>query len=149
MNNTITLEKINDKQLRMIDGATTTTFDLKLVFDNRTHRNWIELPANSIKRKYIPDTTFANATTVVLEAKKAKSEGTSTPKTGKKSEIDILRDNLDETDRNTLDELIAKATLNIKKQALQAYVQQIKDIQCAIEGLGLNLNNDDIRGILQ
>lgn len=148
MSNTITIEKISDTQLRMIDGSTTSTFNIKLVFDNRTHRNWIELPTNSIKRKYIPDTSFAAATTITLEAKN-KSGETSTSKKEKKTELDILKENLDDDDRKTLDELIAKATLNIKKQALQAYIQQIKDLQCAIEGLGLNLNNDDIRGILQ
>lgn len=148
MSNNITIEKISDTQLRMIDGGTTTTFNIKLVFDNRTHRNWIELPANSIKRKYIPDTSFSNATVITLEPK-TKAGETSTPKASKKSELDILRENLDDVDRKTLDELIAKATLNIKKQALQAYVQQIKDIQAAISNLGLNLANEDVEGILQ
>ena len=64
MNNTITIEKVNDTQLRMSDNGITTTFAIKLVYDNRTHRNWIELPSNSIKRKYIPDNAFADATTI-------------------------------------------------------------------------------------
>lgn len=144
MNNTITIEKVNDTQLRMSDNGITTTFTIKLVYDNRTHRNWIELPSNSIKRKYIPDNAFADATTITLE-KKQSATNQDTRKTGKKSEIDVLRENLDETDQSTLDELIKKATINIKRKALADYVQQINDLKQAIAGLGLaNIDLGDL-----
>lgn len=144
MNNTITIEKINDTQLRMSDNGITTTFAIKLVYDNRTRRNWIELPSNSIKRRYLPENAFADATTITLEKKQA-ATNQDTRKTGKKSEIDVLRENLDETDQNTLDELIKKATINIKRKALADYVQQINDLKQAIAGLGLaNIDLEDL-----
>ena len=144
MNNTITIEKINDTQLRMSDNGITTTFAIKLVYDNRTRRNWIELPSNSIKRKYLPENAFADATTITLEKKQA-ATNQDTRRTGKKSEIDVLRENLDETDQNTLDDLIKKATINIKRKALADYVQQINDLKQAIAGLGLaNIDLGDL-----
>lgn len=143
--NTITIEKINDTQLRMSDNGVITTFTIKLVYDNRTHRNWIELPANSIKRKYIPENAFADSTTITVE-KKQSATNQDARKTGKKSELDLLRENLDETDQKTLDELINKASIAIKRKALMEYVQQIKDIKAAIDGLGLA--NIDLGGIL-
>ena len=142
-NQTITIEKINDTQLRMSDNGVTTTFSIKLVYDNRTHRNWIELPTNSIRKKYIPDTAFADANVITVEKKQA--ENASGQSKVKKSELDTLRDNLDETDQKTLDDLIAKATINIKRKALLEYANQIKTLKSAIDALGLaNIDLGDL-----
>ena len=144
MNNTITIEKVNDTQLRMSDNGITTTFAIKLVYDNRTHRNWIELPSNSIKKKYITENAFADSTTITVE-KKQSANTQDTRKTGKKSEIDVLRENLDDADQKTLDDLINKASINIKRKALADYVQQINDLKQAIAGLGLaNIDLGDL-----
>lgn len=143
-NQSITIEKINDTQLRMSDNGVTTTFAIKLVYDNRTHRNWIELPTNSIRKKYIPDTAFADTTTITVEKKQAEQNSAQQSRT-KKSEIDMLRDNLDENDQKTLDDLIAKATVNIKRKALLDYVEQIKTLKAAIDSLGLaNIDLGDV-----
>lgn len=142
-NQTITIEKINDTQLRMSDNGVTTTFSIKLVYDNRTHRNWIELPTNSIRKKYIPDTAFADANVITVEKKQA--DNTSNQSKVKKSELDTLRDNLDENDQKTLDDLIAKATINIKRKALLEYANQIKTLKSAIDALGLaNIDLGDL-----
>lgn len=142
-NQTITIEKINDTQLRMSDNGVTTTFSIKLVYDNRTHRNWIELPTNSIRKKYIPDTAFADANVITVEKKQA--ENASGQSKVKKSELDTLRDNLDENDQKTLDDLIAKATINIKRKALLEYASQIKTLKSAIDALGLaNIDLGDL-----
>ena len=146
MNKTITIEKINDTQLRMQDNGVVTTFAIKLAYDNRTHRNWIELPTNSIKRRYLPENAFADATTITVEEKQ-KATADASKKTGKKSELDILRENLDENDQKALQELIDKATISIKRKALMEYVQQIKDLKAAIDGLGLA--NIDLEGVLK
>lgn len=142
-NQTITIEKINDTQLRMSDNGVTTTFSIKLVYDNRTHRNWIELPTNSIRKKYIPDTAFADANVITIEKKQA--DNASSQSKVKKSELDTLRDNLDENDQKTLDDLIAKATINIKRKALLEYANQIKTLKSAIDALGLaNIDLGDL-----
>lgn len=142
-NQTITIEKINDTQLRMSDNGVTTTFSIKLVYDNRTHRNWIELPTNSIRKKYIPDTAFADANVITVEKKQA--DNASNQSKVKKSELDTLRDNLDENDQKTLDDLIAKATINIKRKALLEYANQIKTLKSAIDALGLaNIDLGDL-----
>lgn len=142
-NQTITIEKINDTQLRMSDNGVTTTFSIKLVYDNRTHRNWIELPTNSIRKKYIPDTAFADANVITVEKKQA--DNASSQSKVKKSELDTLRDNLDENDQKTLDDLIAKATINIKRKALLEYANQIKTLKSAIDALGLaNIDLGDL-----
>lgn len=142
-NQSITIEKINDTQLRMSDNGVTTTFSIKLVYDNRTKRNWIELPTNSIRKKYIPDTAFADANVITVEKKQA--DNASSQSKVKKSELDTLRDNLDENDQKTLDDLIAKATINIKRKALLEYANQIKTLKSAIDALGLaNIDLGDL-----
>ncbi len=143
-NQSITIEKLNDTQLRMSDNGTITTFNIKLVYDNRTHRNWIELPTNSIRKKYIPDTAFADASTITIEKKQAQNANGVQSKT-KKSDVDVLRENLDENDQKTLDELIEKATINIKRKALIEYVEQINTLKTAISNLGLaNIDLGDL-----